>query len=137
MVKREAEQDVLPWCRQNNVGAIVYSPLQLGLLSGRVTLDRTFPSDDLRSSSPYFRPENRKRVLTFLDEIRPIAEGHKATLAQLVINWTIRRPGITAALVGARNAQQARENAGAAGFRLSEDETRRIDELVDGLKLEV
>jgi aryl-alcohol dehydrogenase-like predicted oxidoreductase len=137
MVRRDIEKDVLPHCRANGIGVIVYSPLQLGLLSGKVTMDREFPPDDLRSSSPYFRPENRRRVLEFMEQLRPIAQAHKAALAQLVINWTIHRPGITAALVGARNPQQAQENAAAADIALSPQEMARIDGLVDGLNLEL
>jgi len=137
MVRRDIEAELLPYCRQNNVGVIVYSPLQLGLLTGKVSMDREFPRDDQRHGSPYFRPANRRRVLAFLEEIRPIADAHGATLAQLVISWTIRRPGVTAALVGARNPQQAEENAAAAGLSLTEEETRQIDSLLDDLKLEL
>lgn len=137
MLRRDIEADVLPYCREHNVGVIVYSPLQLGLLTGKVALDREFPPDDQRSSSPYFKPENRKRVLEFLDKIRPIADAHDATIAQLVVNWTIHRPGVTAALVGARNPQQAAENAAAADFKLADDETRKINDLVEELRLDL
>jgi len=137
MVRRDIEADVLPYCRDHGVGTIVYSPLQLGLLTGKVTMDRTFGGDDLRRGSPYFTPGNRRKVLGFLEAIRPIADAHAATLAQLVIGWTIHRPGVTAALVGARNPAQAAENAAAADLKLTDDETRRIDDLVDGLKLDL
>ena len=137
MLRRDIEKDVLPWCREHGVGVLVYSPLQKGLLTGKVTMDRTFPADDLRSRDRYFRPENRRRVLEFLDAIRPIAEAHRATLAQVVINWTIHRPGVTAALVGVRNPAQAEENAGAAAFRLTNDENRKMDNLLDNLKLDL
>ena len=116
MVRRDIEQDVIPYCQAGGLGVIVYSPMQLGLLTGKVTMDREFPPSDVRSRSPYFKPENRRRVLDFLARIQPIADDHGVTLAQLVVNWTIHRPGITAALVGARNPRQARENAGAAAF---------------------
>ena len=137
MLRRDIEADILPHCLDNNVGLLVYGPLHQGLLTGKVTMDRTFPDDDQRTKSPYFRPDNRQRVLDFLAKIAPIAEAHDATLAQLVINWTIHRPGVTAALVGARNAQQARENAGAADFTLTRQEMGQINELVDALKLDL
>ena len=137
MVRSDIEADVLPYCRDNGVGVIVYSPLQLGLLTGKVTMDRTFNGDDLRSSSPYFTPANRRKVLAFLEDIRPIADAHNATLAQLVIAWTIRRPGVTAALVGARNPAQAAENAAGGDLKLTDDQTRRIDALLDKLKLDL
>jgi len=137
MLKRDIEKDVLPFCMEHDIGVIVYSPLQNGILTGKVTMDRSFPETDLRHSSPYYRPENRRRILEFLDRIKPIADAHNATLAQLVISWTINRPGVTAALVGARNPQQAKENAAAAELSLADDEIARIDELLDGLQLEV
>jgi aryl-alcohol dehydrogenase-like predicted oxidoreductase len=137
MVRRDIEMDVLPYCRENGMGVLVYSPLQLGLLTGKVTEDRKFPATDIRSRSPFFKPGNRRRVLEFLDSIRPIANAHKATLAQLVINWTIHQPGVTAALVGARNPAQAEENAAAVGFRLSIEEIGRITTQLADLKLDL
>ncbi len=137
MLSRGAEKDVLPYCLENDVGVLVYSPLHRGLLTGKVTMDRTFHEKDLRRRDGRFKPENRKRVLAFLDRIRPIAEAHDATLAQIVINWTIHRAGITAALVGARSPQQVEENATAADIRLSEDEMSRITEEVDQVELEL
>ncbi len=130
MINRKAEADVMSYCAQHNIATIVYSPLQRGLLTGKVTMERVFPKADHRAANPFFTPDNRKKVLEFLDEIRPIAEGHNVTLAQLAINWTINRAPVTAALVGARNPQQARENAAAAEFKLAEAETKRIDELI-------
>ncbi len=137
MLRREIEADVLPYCRAHKVGVIVYSPLQLGILTGKVTMDRQFPPDDQRAGSPYYSPENRRKVLEFLEQIRPIAEAHDATLAQLVINWTIHRDGVTAALVGARNPAQAAENAAADDFKLTDAETKRIGELLDKLELDL
>jgi len=135
MLRRDIQDDVLPWCRRHNVGVLVYSPLQGGILTGKVTLDRTFPPTDKRSHDPLYAPENRRRVLEFLEGLRPIAQAHDATLTQVVINWTIHQPGVTSALVGVRNPKQAEENAGAAAFRLTGDETRRIDRLLGELTL--
>lgn len=137
MVNRGIENDVLPYCDRHNIGVIVYSPLQRGLLTGKFKPDHKFAEDDHRGKMPFFRPRNIRKINGFLDRIRPIAEAHNATLAQLVINWTIRRPGVTAALVGARNAKQARENAAAAGFRITDEQVRSIDDLLDELKLDV
>ena len=137
MVNRPAEADIIPWCQANDVGVIVYSPLQRGLLTGKITPGYKFNEGDHRRSDPFFQPDTVRKVNAFLDEIRPIAEAHDATLAQLVISWTIARPGITAALVGARNAKQAEENAKAAEVKLTAQETRQIDELLDDLKIDV
>lgn len=135
MVRRGIENELLPYCIDNNVAVIVYSPLQLGLLSGKMTMDRVFKPDDLRSKSPYFTPENRQKVINLCDRLKPIASSYGATIAQLVINWTINRTGITAALVGSRNATQAQENAGSADFKLSSEDKQAITEMVDGLSL--
>ena len=137
MLKREIEKDVVPWCVEHKVGLVVYSPLQNGILAGKVPPDRKFGEGDLRTWSHFYTPENRRRILVFLDGLRPIAESHRATVAQVVINWTIHRPGITCALVGVRNPDQARENAGAASFKLTEAETRQVDAALAELKLEM
>ena len=126
LIQRKIEREVLPYCRKSNIGVIVYSPLERGLLAGAVPPDRTFPAGDHRAEHKFFTPEMRTSVLAALESIRPIADKHKASFAQLAINWTIHEPGITAALVGARNAQQATHNAAAMNFTLSADERRQI-----------
>jgi len=126
LIQRKIEKEVLPFCRQHNIGVIVYSPLERGLLAGAVSPDRKFPPGDHRAGHKYFTVENRKRVLTALEKIKPIAQRHGASLAQLAINWTVHEPGITAALVGARNAEQATHNAQALQFKLSDDERAQI-----------
>jgi aryl-alcohol dehydrogenase-like predicted oxidoreductase len=137
MVNRAVEKDVLPYCKKNNIGVLVYSPLQRGLLTGKISKDYVFPSTDHRAEDRFFKPENRARVLAFLEKIKPIAEEHGATLAQVVVSWTIHRPGVTAALVGARNPIQAEENAGAAKVKLTAKETERINGLLEDLRLEL
>lgn len=130
---REIEADVLPFCRENNIGVIVYSPLAQGLLTGKVTMDRQFAPGDLRVNTPWFQPQNRQRVLDALGRIRPIADAHRATLGQVAINWVINTPGVTSAIVGARNAAQVRENVHAAEFRLSEEEQSFIRSTFESL----
>jgi aryl-alcohol dehydrogenase-like predicted oxidoreductase len=137
MLRRGIEADVIPWCLKHQVGILAYSPLQNGILTGRVGMDRTFPKTDLRSQNRFYQPENRRRILEFLGSVRPIAEAHQATLGQLAINWTIHRPGITCALVGVRNAAQAEENARAAEFELTAEETRTINKRLEELKLDM
>jgi aryl-alcohol dehydrogenase-like predicted oxidoreductase len=131
IINRGIEKDVLPFCRENNVAVICYSPMERGLLTGKVSVDRVFPASDHRSGHKFFTPENRKRVLESLEKIRPMCDRHGASFAQVVINWTVHEPGITAALVGARNAEQARHNAGAMGFSLSGDERGQIRRAFD------
>ena len=126
LINRGIEHNVLPFCRENGIGVICYSPMERGLLTGKVGPDRKFPQGDHRVNHKFFTPENRQRVLDALEKIHPIAEKYKATLAQVVINWTVHEPGITAALVGARNADQARQNAAAMNFTLTKDEHKQV-----------
>ena len=126
LINRGIEKELLPFCRQNNIGLIVYSPMERGLLTGKVGPGRVFATGDHRASHKFFTPENRQRVLDALETIRPIADQHKASFAQLVINWTANEPGITAALVGARNAEQAAHNARALSFTLTPAERAAI-----------
>ncbi len=132
-LQRDIEKDIVPFCVENNLGLLVYSPMARGLMTGKVTMDREFPEGDNRLTQPWFKPENRQRVLDMLKKIRPIADGHNATLAQLTVNWVISQKGITAALVGARNEQQVEENARAADFQLTDEELAIIRTAVEEL----
>jgi len=126
VIQRGIEAQILPFCRQNNIGVICYSPLERGLLTGSVGPDRKFNPGDHRAEHKFFTVENRRHVADALARIKPIADAHKASFAQIIIQWTIQQPGITAALVGARNAQQARDNAAAQFVNLSADELSQI-----------
>ncbi len=137
MVRRDIEEELLPWCIENDVSILAYSPLQRGLLTGKITPDYEFSEGDSRPDTPWFSPENIKRTNAFLEEINPIADGHNATLGQLVIAWTIAQPGITVALVGARNRKQVEQNAGAMELILSKDEIAEINDQLDQLKLDL
>jgi len=132
-LQRDIEADVLPFCADNDIGVLAYSPLAQGFMTGKVTMDREFEGDDLRKAHPWASPENRKRLLDMLEKIKPIAEGHNATLAQVTVNWVVSQRGITSALVGARNERQVVENAGAAGFVLTDEEIVMIRRLLDEL----
>ncbi len=133
LLERGIEADPLPYCREHNIGVICYSPMAMGLLSGKVTMDRAFPDTDIRARRPWFLPANRQRVLDALDAVRPTAEAHGLTLAQLAVAWVIAQPGVTTALVGARNAQQAAENTGAANCTLKPDELALIRSTFEAL----
>ncbi|HEX8324487.1 MAG TPA: aldo/keto reductase [Tepidisphaeraceae bacterium] len=131
LLNRGIEKNVLPFCRENGIGTICYSPMERGLLTGKVGPDREFGEGDHRRTHKFFTKENRQRVADALESIKPIADKHKASFAQLVINWTIHEPGITAALVGARNAEQAKQNAAAMNFVLSKEERAQIRKAFD------
>ncbi len=132
MLERRLESEQLPYCQQNNIAVLAYSPLGQGLLTGKVAVDRELAPGDMRGQNPRFAPEQREQILAYLEEMRPVAEAHKATLAQTTIAWTVARPGLTHALVGARNPRQAAENAAAADLLLFESETTVIDKAIEG-----
>lgn len=130
MARRGIESTLLPFCREHGVSVLSYSSLSRGLLTGKVGPDREFSGDDQRRTDPHFSQNNREKVSRLMADIAPIAEAHAATPSQLVIAWTIRQPGITFALCGARNVSQARENAAAAEIDLSPDEISTISEAI-------
>ena len=122
MIKRDIEETHVPLCLQEKVSVLSYSSLALGLLTGKIGPDRTFEGDDQRKDNPRFSVENRRKVAELMRAIAPIAEAHGATKAQVVIAWTLQQPGITFSLCGARDPEQARENAKAGRLRLTREE---------------
>jgi aryl-alcohol dehydrogenase-like predicted oxidoreductase len=128
LIDRGIEQSNLPFCRRRDMAVLAYSPLANGLLTGRIRPDRQFGPGDLRQNNRRFSPENIERINDSLERLHPIADRHGATIAQLVIAWTFSQPGLTSALCGARNAQQAIDNAAAGDVALSTDELEMIDQ---------
>lgn len=120
MVNRGIEEETLPYCIENRKAVIAYSPMERGLLTGKMTPGYKFQEDDHRASNKFFTDESITRTNAFLAKIKPLADEKGVTLGQLVLRWTIDRPGITIALAGARNAEQSVQNAKAAAIKLSD-----------------
>jgi aryl-alcohol dehydrogenase-like predicted oxidoreductase len=135
LVNRDIEKNVLPQAIERGLSIIPYSPLQRGLLTGKIKPGHQFSEGDTREGNRFYTNENIRRTNALLEEIKPIAEQHNASLAQVIINWTINRPGIGCVLVGARNEQQVRSNIGALDFLLTKEEMRRITTLADQFSL--
>lgn len=129
------EKDVLPHCLKNQVGVVVYSPMAGGILSGRVSMDRTFSDSDGRSSDPLYHPENRIRVLDALAKVEMVADAHGVTLANLAVAWILHQPGVTGALVGARTPRQAEENAQAMAVELSDEECHLMRTIFEDVRI--
>lgn len=127
MMDRDIETTLLPIARQHQVSTLSYSSLALGLLTGQIGPDRQFEGDDQRRTDPRFSQENRKHAASFAAAIRPLAEAHAASVAQVVIAWTLQQPGITFGLCGARNPAQALDNARAGMLALSAADLAAID----------
>jgi len=136
MVKRDIEKDVVPYCIEQKKSILAYSPLERGLLTGKMKPGHAFAEGDHRAGLYFFKEENLKRTNAFLDKIKPIADGKGISIGQLVILWTLEQPGITIALVGARNSEQAVQNARAIDASLTQEEIAFITSELDQLTLE-
>ncbi|MEH2290512.1 aldo/keto reductase [Nostoc sp.] len=123
---RQVEQDALPYCIENNISILAYSPLAQGLLTGRFTFGHKFDPTDNRAKNKLFQGENFERAQQALEKLRPIALLYNCTLAQLALAWLITQPQ-TNAIAGGRYAEQARDNALAAQIKLSTAELAEID----------
>lgn len=137
MVRRNIENDLVPWCIEHEKSILAYSPLQRGLLTGKFKPGHPFGPGDNRPDTPWFQEENMIKINDFLEELTSLARSKNATLAQLVLRWTMQMPGITAVLAGARNADQVKDNAGALNFTLSQEEMQEINLKLNKLELEL
>ena len=128
LVWREIDRDgVLDYCIQNNIGIISYSTLAQGILTGKFDENTTFSSDDGRSRAPIFQGQYYRGALRVMEQLKPFAEKYGKTIAQIAINWTMHKEGITAPIVGARNSKQMEGNLKALGWSLSREDWNTID----------
>lgn len=123
---RQVEKDTMPYCVENNISILAYSSLAQGLLTGKFERGHKFEEGDNRAKNKLFQGENYEQAQQALDKLRPIAERHQCTLAQLSLAWLIAQPQANA-IAGARNTEQAVANAKAADVKLSGDELKEID----------
>jgi len=132
MIRRDIEAEILPYCEQHNIGTIVYSPMQAGLLSGAMTAERaaSLPADDWRSRNPNFQEPRLSRHLALVEVLKGIANRHGRTPGEVAIAWTLRLKSVTAAIVGARNAEQIGGIIGAMDFRLNDAEIAEIEAFI-------
>ncbi len=115
LITRSIESEVLPYCRQNQIGVIVYSPMGKGLLTGTFTRERvtSLTANDHRSRDPRFQPPELEINLAFVGRLQGIATKLGWTVAELAIAWTLQDPVVTAAIVGARSPEQIEKTASA------------------------
>jgi aryl-alcohol dehydrogenase-like predicted oxidoreductase len=132
MLARGVEEELLSYCAAHQIGVIVYSPMQAGLLTGKVTREwvEQLPDDDWRKRNPRFRDPELSANLALVEGLRPIAERAGKTVAQLALAWVLRRPEVTAAIVGARRPAQIEETVAASDWDLSAEEIAAIDALL-------
>jgi len=135
MVNRTIEKEIMPQAVRRGISILPYSPLQRGLLTGKITRDYKFAEGDSRPGTKYYQPVNLDRINNMLEKFKPIARQHAATLSQVIISWTLAQPAVTTVLVGARSDSQVKENAGALNFKLSPDELKFMTATADQLTL--
>ena len=129
MLRRDVEDEILPYARENDIGVIVYSPMASGLLTGKMTRERVenMPSDDWRRNNEQFNDPRLSKNLDLVEKLREIGQRHDKSPAEVAIAWTLRHPAVSAAIVGGRRPDQVDGIVGAADFRLSEDEIDEIE----------
>ncbi len=132
LIRPDVQDEILPYCRKNNIGVINYSPMTSGLLTGKMSAERVaqMPDDDWRKKSPNFNEPKLSRNLKLAELLGEIGRKHGVEPGVVAIAWTLHNPAVTAAIVGARNAGQVDGTAPAASFRLSEEEYGRIQSFV-------
>jgi aryl-alcohol dehydrogenase-like predicted oxidoreductase len=130
LLHRQVENDILPHCQSEGIGAIVYSPMGSGLLTGAMTRERiaNLPKDDWRKGHSDFTEPNLSRNLALVDRLQQIARGRGRSAGEVAVAWTLQNPAVTGAIVGARNSHQAEGVMRAGELRLTEEEIRQIEE---------
>ena len=129
MLKRGIEDEILPYCQENDIGVIAYSPMRSGLLTGKMSPERVanLPADDWRRNSSDFQEPRLSRNLELVSLLEEIGVEHGCSPGEVAIAWTLGHPAVTAAIVGGRRPDQVDGIIGADDFRLSDDELDRIE----------
>jgi aryl-alcohol dehydrogenase-like predicted oxidoreductase len=129
LLSRDIEAEILPFCQQENIGVINYSPMASGLLTGTMTRERIahLPDDDWRCRSPNFQDPKLARHLELVELLRKIGAPHGRSPGEVAIAWTLNHPAVTGAIVGGRNAAQVEGTVAAADLRLSPAEILELE----------
>ena len=129
LVRREVEQDILPYCRSEGLGVIAYSPMASGLLTGAMTRERaaSLPASDWRSRDVEFHEPRLSKNLALVERLREVGQRHGSPPGQVAIAWTLHNPAVTGAIVGSRSAEQVERNVGAAELYLTDEEIAEIE----------
>lgn len=133
MLMRAAEKDLVPYCDKHRIGIVAYSPMQKGLLTGKVTREWVAglaPADHRRGDVQFQEPRLSAN-LKLVSELGQIAERHSKTMPELAVAWVLRRPEVTAAIVGARRPSQIEGVVGAADWQLTPEDLAEIDAFLE------
>src|SRR4051794_36959922 len=132
LFRRDIEREILPYCRQHDIGVLIYGPLAHGLLTGTMDADTTFAADDWRSGAPFFHGERFRQNLEVVGELSRLTEELGVSVSRLAIAWTLANPAIQVAIVGARSPRHIEDSIAAAQLQLSDDELERIERIMAG-----
>jgi aryl-alcohol dehydrogenase-like predicted oxidoreductase len=129
LIRRQIEQDVLPYCLKHGIGVISYAPMASGLLTGAMTRERAaeLPADDFRSRNPEFQEPRLSKNIELVERLRKVGTRHGSSPGEVAIAWVLRHPAITGAIVGARNAKQAEGVMRAGELKLTTEEIAEIE----------
>ncbi len=132
LLNREVEEDILPFCRENNIGVIVYSPMASGLLTGAMTVERvaSLPDDDWRKRNAEFQMPRLERNLELAALLGRIGQRYNQSAGAVAVAWTLHHPAVTGAIVGARRASQVDSSFAGGTFTLSHAEIAEIESFV-------
>ena len=130
MIERRIENEILDYCRKHNMGVVVYSPLQQGILTGALKSPDDLGEGDFRRNNPHFREPEFSLNIKLVKELTPIAEKYGGSIAQLAIAWVLRRPEVTSALNGARAPSEIEDSVRAADLELSKEDIAEIEKLL-------
>lgn len=135
MLRRGIEQEILPFCMEHDIGVIVYSPMLCGMLSGAMTRERALnlPESDWRRNNKEFQEPRLGHNLELVELLRTIGKKHGASPGEVAVAWTLHHPGVTAAIVGGRSAEQVEGTIGAAKLRLAREETDAVEECLEAM----
>ena len=133
LIHPAVEEEILPYCHQQGIGVIVYSPMASGLLTGAMTRERiaAMPTDDWRKHDPDFNEPRLTANLDLVERLRDIGERRNCSVGAVAIAWTLRQPAVTAAIVGARKPEQVNDVVAAAGVQLTDGDLRDIAALAE------
>jgi aryl-alcohol dehydrogenase-like predicted oxidoreductase len=132
LVNRKVENEILPFAARENIGAIAYSPMASGLLTGAMTRERVaaLPDDDWRKRNPNFQEPLLSRNLCLVRRLRDIGIRHGLLAGEVAVAWVLRNPAVTGAIVGARKPGQIKGMLGAARLELSDADLAEIDQFL-------
>lgn len=130
LFERDADKELLPFCREKKIATLTYGGLCRGLLTGKFNGDEKFPRGDLRRGDPKFKPDRFKQYVNAVTALKKIATGYGKTPAQFALRWALQQPGVTTVIAGARTASQVEDNVGISGWTIEPGDLEKVEEIL-------